>query len=480
MIDHQPWSPADEARLRELRAQGKGRQEIAAALGRTVPSVSGRLQKLGLSERKQPDWTAVDDARLDELLGRHVPYAEIARRLGRSVNAIIIRCKRKGYERLRARAWTLSEVARQILGSRQCQKTVAWWVRMGWLRAVPSGLHTNSPRVTVPVHVVEHDDLVAFLGDERYWHLWDPERIADRRLRELTMELRRGKRFLRVGEVAQRLGHHQKWINTCINLGRIPAVKHGPNWLVREDWLPGIEKGRGARTMPVIQQLSPEEREALLRRALERDKLRAWLLNAEPGKTYSVTLEDGDDWQRLPHRLGQYARQFGFQLTWLKEEATERTRYFEVHERKTKETSITDQPPPPSATESAAVTDVGPATPAPAANPLSERETKVLELLAADLDYKEIAARLQLSTGTVTTYASTIRHKLGVESTAAAIELAVARGWIPQPPPRVDYAKMREIYAQRKANGQAKYHGEPPRGWDEAMKTGARHGDGNE
>jgi DNA-binding NarL/FixJ family response regulator len=59
----------------------------------------------------------------------------------------------------------------------------------------------------------------------------------------------------------------------------------------------------------------------------------------------------------------------------------------------------------------------------PNADPLTEREWEVLELLSKDLPTKEVARRLQISEVTVRRHLSAVMTKLGVESRAAAIEL---------------------------------------------------------
>lgn len=54
-------------------------------------------------------------------------------------------------------------------------------------------------------------------------------------------------------------------------------------------------------------------------------------------------------------------------------------------------------------------------------NPLTERESQVLELVAKGKTTKEIAAELYLSAGTVRNYISTILDKLGVGNRIEAI-----------------------------------------------------------
>ncbi len=61
-------------------------------------------------------------------------------------------------------------------------------------------------------------------------------------------------------------------------------------------------------------------------------------------------------------------------------------------------------------------------------NPLTERESQVLELVAEGKTTKEIAAELYLSTGTVRNYISTILDKLGVGNRIEAISRFKEKG----------------------------------------------------
>ena len=62
-------------------------------------------------------------------------------------------------------------------------------------------------------------------------------------------------------------------------------------------------------------------------------------------------------------------------------------------------------------------------------NPLTERESQVLELVAAGKTTKEIASELFLSAGTVRNYISTILDKLGVGNRIEAIQRFRDKGW---------------------------------------------------
>ncbi len=65
-----------------------------------------------------------------------------------------------------------------------------------------------------------------------------------------------------------------------------------------------------------------------------------------------------------------------------------------------------------------------PAAVQPLAEPLSERELEVLQLVAAGLSNSEIAARLFISVGTAKTHVHNILGKLGVEGRPRAIAWA--------------------------------------------------------
>lgn len=62
-------------------------------------------------------------------------------------------------------------------------------------------------------------------------------------------------------------------------------------------------------------------------------------------------------------------------------------------------------------------------------NPLTDRESQVLDLVAEGKTTKEIAAELFLSAGTVRNYISTILDKLGVGNRIEAIQRFRDKGW---------------------------------------------------
>ncbi len=63
-------------------------------------------------------------------------------------------------------------------------------------------------------------------------------------------------------------------------------------------------------------------------------------------------------------------------------------------------------------------------------NPLSNQETKVLELIANGKSNQEIAENLYLSNGTIRNYSSSIFNKLGANNRVEAINIAQENGWI--------------------------------------------------
>jgi len=70
------------------------------------------------------------------------------------------------------------------------------------------------------------------------------------------------------------------------------------------------------------------------------------------------------------------------------------------------------------------------------AEPLSERETDVLRLLATDLDGPDIARRLFVSVNTLRTHTRSIYAKFGVNSRRAAVSRAEKLGLLSHSPDR--------------------------------------------
>ena len=67
-----------------------------------------------------------------------------------------------------------------------------------------------------------------------------------------------------------------------------------------------------------------------------------------------------------------------------------------------------------------------------AENPLTDRESQVLELIANGKNTKEIANELYITTGTVRNYVSVILEKLGVGNRIEAITRFKEKGWFKQ------------------------------------------------
>lgn len=97
----QRWSPEADARLIELRREGRSTAAIAEALAAeglaevTGAQVRTRLRDLTALGIEVPQiarrWAAEEDAILDEMTRAGAPVAEIARRLGRSEEAVVQR-----------------------------------------------------------------------------------------------------------------------------------------------------------------------------------------------------------------------------------------------------------------------------------------------------------------------------------------------------------------------------------------------------
>lgn len=224
-----PWTEDELERLRVAWAEPVSIAAIARAVGRTVSACSTRARMLGLPTRRR-GWGRAEEFRLMTLLEAHTPYPQIAAQLGRTEQAVRDRCALLGIAITRASGRTPSAVAKLLAVDSKC---VAWWIDEGWLRV--SGPHTAMGNGVL--RVVEDDDLTAFLEEERYWHLWEPERITEPPLRDWATEQRRGLVFLTTGQAADRLCVTHFRVNQMIHRGTLRAVRRGRgNWLIRSDW----------------------------------------------------------------------------------------------------------------------------------------------------------------------------------------------------------------------------------------------------
>lgn len=264
------WTRGELDRLRLYWDHRVPIPDIAAALERTPHAVATRAKMLGLRTRR-PSWTRAEEFRLLELLEAHHPYAAIACILGRTEQAVRDRCAQHlGAAMTRANGRSITAVGR-LLGVES--KTVAWWVREGWLRATDP----ITPLGRGQLRLVEEDDLMAFLGEEALWHLWEPARITDPGLRDWAVAERRGLVFLTARQAGDRIGLSFHRVNQCINRGQLRAVRpggvfrargversRGGNWLIRSDWLRYPEP-RTRRAVPKTPPVSEQERRLIRR-----------------------------------------------------------------------------------------------------------------------------------------------------------------------------------------------------------------------
>jgi DNA-binding transcriptional MerR regulator len=197
------------------------------------------------------NWTHEELEELVHMARMGYSDAEIAEALGRTVNAVCIKRKRMGL-RHEWDGWLLTArgVARAIGVD---NKTVILKGNRGRGRG-RSGLCWR----------VTREKLFDFVADPRYWHLWDPALIRDPALRAWAQEVRGGRRYLSVGEIARRYHVHPNAVNRWIRKGYLPGIKWG-NWWVPEEALNGFvpphqrsQKGRPLR------RFGPEEDRRLL------------------------------------------------------------------------------------------------------------------------------------------------------------------------------------------------------------------------
>lgn len=218
--------------------------QIAIGIGRTRDAVQQRAWRLcreGVLDVRtryyHPQWSDADTQALREMVGDGLTRAQMARRLKRTPGAIeahmhVLRLSwRKGSR------YTLNRVA-TLMGVDS--HAVTWWRDQGWLKVHRSKVRMGS----YCMGFVEHDDLAVFVEDERYWHLWKPERITDSVWREWATELRGGIRFLTTAEAGELLCMTHQAVNKAIHEGRLRGVKHGPNWRIRADHLILLTRSR--------------------------------------------------------------------------------------------------------------------------------------------------------------------------------------------------------------------------------------------
>ena len=206
--------------------------------------------------RSRWKWSAEDLLRLEELIARGWTDAKIGEALGCSAVAVQVIRKRKGIPSRRRAILSARAVASKLGVS--CSKTVAWWIRAGYLRG-RRGQRAGPNRMWY----VTEEALLAFLDDPHYWHLWEPAGVDDS-LRSWVTDIRNGDRFLSTGQVGAVLGVGHKAVWGYINRGLISGVRRG-NWLVREAdlraFVPLCERSRKGRP---VRRFSPAEDARLL------------------------------------------------------------------------------------------------------------------------------------------------------------------------------------------------------------------------
>ena len=103
---NEPWTEEEAEELRQMAADGVGRAEMAAQLGRSPNAIKLKLQSLGLYVPKPAakPWTPEDERLLVKLYREGISFAELASVFGRTEGAILSRL-------IRLRAAVLPDIA---------------------------------------------------------------------------------------------------------------------------------------------------------------------------------------------------------------------------------------------------------------------------------------------------------------------------------------------------------------------------------
>lgn len=182
---------------------------------------------------KRRDWFPWETDKLIQLVEAGYSYDQIAKKTGRTRTAVELKCRRLNV-RITTTPATLSAHDIAVLLGLGCSKTVASWIRIGWLPA------RNAGSAAKPLWRVQWEDLTDFMERHECWMAWRPERITDLALREWAHELRAGQpRWLTAGEVARRLGVGRDTPHQWATKKLIPATKYGNLWF-REDHVAGF------------------------------------------------------------------------------------------------------------------------------------------------------------------------------------------------------------------------------------------------
>jgi hypothetical protein len=181
--------------------------------------------------------------RLMTLSDAGLSNAEIARRMETTENAVVLVRKRYGIGGTLAHALSGRDVAR-VMGFSPESNVASRWIAAGFLagkRVRQMGRYQN--------WMVQMSDLYALVEDDRTWHIWTTERIADAGLRRHAEQVRGNVRFLTPGEAAQRLCVQPNTVTQWIHKGLLPGRRWG-NWWIDERDIAHFEPPRigGRRT----------------------------------------------------------------------------------------------------------------------------------------------------------------------------------------------------------------------------------------
>jgi hypothetical protein len=191
-------------------------------------------------------WSDAEREHVAELASKLLSWQRIAvllaRRFGvvRSPEAVRSEwyCQRKASGSL-GEGWLSVRATARMLGT--TVRVIELWITKGWLPVRPVGRRKPGSkagrRLALTVQGVEE-----FLSNDRYWNAVDPARIPDAAVREWAIEMRRGRDWVTLDEVARRVGWSKSGLMAHARAGRIPAVMlpvgggHGPaaRWFVRE------------------------------------------------------------------------------------------------------------------------------------------------------------------------------------------------------------------------------------------------------
>ena len=171
-------------------------------------------------------WIPAFIQELGTLLERGMTDREAGSRLGVTVPAIANARRRYGVARRDELLMTTVQVA-EVLGC--ASHTVVAWARRRWI----PGLHRRG-RGGHTQWLFSQKQLMRFLEDARYRHLWEPETIPDARLRTWATKLRGNVRNLTYDEAAARIGCSRWTIQHYVRTGKLTNYRRSYA-LVRED-----------------------------------------------------------------------------------------------------------------------------------------------------------------------------------------------------------------------------------------------------